>query len=49
MDNPLRGIALLVGATIFFSVSDSIAKLLGAWVAMGFRSPRVPVMGEINV
>lgn len=29
MDNPFRGIALLVGATVFFSVSDSIAKLLG--------------------
>lgn len=29
MDNPLRGIALLIGATMFFSVSDSIAKLLG--------------------
>ncbi|MBN8892487.1 MAG: DMT family transporter [Rhodospirillales bacterium] len=29
MDNPLRGIALLVGATMFFSVSDAIAKFLG--------------------
>jgi drug/metabolite transporter (DMT)-like permease len=29
MDNPFRGIALLLGATMFFSVSDSIAKLLG--------------------
>lgn len=29
MDNPFRGIALLIGATMFFSVSDSIAKLLG--------------------
>lgn len=29
MDNPIRGIALLVSATIFFSVSDTIAKLLG--------------------
>ena len=29
MDNPLRGIALLIGATMFFSVSDNIAKLLG--------------------
>jgi drug/metabolite transporter (DMT)-like permease len=29
MDNPLRGIALLVGATMFFSCSDAIAKFLG--------------------
>lgn len=29
MDNPFRGIALLVGATMFFSTSDTIAKLLG--------------------
>lgn len=29
MDNPFRGIALLLGATMFFSVSDSLAKLLG--------------------
>lgn len=29
MDNPIRGIALLVSATVFFSLSDTIAKLLG--------------------
>ena len=27
-DNPLRGIALMVGATIFFSMSDTMAKIL---------------------
>jgi len=25
------------------------AKLFGAWVAMGFRNPKTPVTGEINV
>ncbi len=25
------------------------AKLFGAWVAMGFRTPKTPEMGEINV
>lgn len=29
MDNSLRGIALIVGATMLFSISDAIAKLLG--------------------
>lgn len=29
MDNPLRGIALIIGATMLFSISDAIAKLLG--------------------
>ena len=29
MDNPLRGIALLISATMLFSISDAIAKLLG--------------------
>lgn len=29
MDNPLRGIALLIGATMFFSASDAISKVLG--------------------
>lgn len=29
MDNPLRGIALLVVATMFFSSSDAISKILG--------------------
>jgi hypothetical protein len=24
-------------------------KLMGAWIAMGFRSPKVPVKGEIHV
>lgn len=24
-------------------------KLMGAWIAMGFRSPKVPVEGEIHV
>ena len=23
-------------------------KLLGAWIAMGFRSPKIPVKGEIH-
>lgn len=25
------------------------AKLMGAWIAMGFRSPKVPVKGELHV
>ncbi len=25
------------------------AKLMGAWIAMGFRSPKMPVKGEIDV
>lgn len=25
------------------------AKLLGAWIAMGFRNPKTPTIGEINV
>ena len=25
------------------------AKLFGAWVAMGFRNPKMPMTGEINV
>jgi hypothetical protein len=25
------------------------AKLLATWVAMGFRNPKLPVEGEINV
>lgn len=29
MDNPFRGIALLVAATMLFSISDALAKLLG--------------------
>ena len=29
MDNPLRGIALIIGATMLFSISDAVAKLLG--------------------
>ena len=29
MDNPLRGVAFLVGATLLFSISDAMAKLLG--------------------
>jgi drug/metabolite transporter (DMT)-like permease len=29
MDNPLRGIALIIGATMFFSTSDAISKILG--------------------
>lgn len=29
MENPLRGIALFISATIFFSVSDAISKILG--------------------
>ncbi len=26
-----------------------VAKLLAAWIAMGFRSPKIPVNGELNV
>ncbi len=25
------------------------AKLFGAWVAMGFRNPKTPAIGETNV
>lgn len=29
--------------TVFF-----YAKLLGAWIAMGFRNPKIEVAGKIN-
>jgi drug/metabolite transporter (DMT)-like permease len=32
MDNPTRGIALILGATLLFSISDVMAKVLGAHV-----------------
>ena len=25
-----------------------MAKLLGAWIAMGFRSPKIEINGELN-